>query len=91
VLLLDEPAEGLAPLVVDTVYRAIAEIRSDARVATVIVEQKIDLALDVADEFAVIDRGRLVRKGSAASLRGDRDMQARLLAVSDTEEKAPDV
>jgi branched-chain amino acid transport system ATP-binding protein len=91
VLLLDEPAEGLAPLVVDTVYRAIAEIRSDTRVATVIVEQKIDLALDVADEFALIDRGCLVRKGSAAALRGDRDMQARLLAVSDTEEKAPDV
>jgi branched-chain amino acid transport system ATP-binding protein len=67
-LLLDEPSLGLAPLVVQTVYRAIATLRS-AGVTLLVVEQNVDLAFRTADRAYVLNTGRVVLKGTGAELR----------------------
>jgi branched-chain amino acid transport system ATP-binding protein len=66
-LLLDEPSMGLAPKVVDEVYDAIGKIRAMG-VTVLLVEQNVELALEVCDTLAVLDRGRLVFKGKQDEL-----------------------
>jgi branched-chain amino acid transport system ATP-binding protein len=73
VLLLDEPSLGLAPLVVDTVYRAIAEVRH--RTSILVVEQNASLALELCDRAYVLSVGEIVMSGDAASL-NDREALA---------------
>lgn len=68
VVLMDEPSMGLAPAMVDTVFSQVRAI-ADAGVAVVAVEQNADAALDIADEVAVLDRGEVVFRGSAADAR----------------------
>jgi branched-chain amino acid transport system ATP-binding protein len=60
VLLLDEPLEGLAPIVVETLFGALAAIRDDSGVTMALAEQKADLALSFAEDAGVLDRGRAV-------------------------------
>jgi branched-chain amino acid transport system ATP-binding protein len=69
-VLLDEPSQGLAPLVVETVVGTIADLKRE-RVATLLVEQNVELACDLADRVYVIDQGRIVFDGSPAALRAD--------------------
>ena len=83
VLLLDEPLEGLAPVVVESLLDALVKIRDESGVAMILVEQKADLALSFAAEAAVIDRGKIVYRGSSQALRDDAELLARLLGVSD--------
>jgi branched-chain amino acid transport system ATP-binding protein len=83
VLLLDEPLEGLAPIVVEAVFDALAKIRDETGVTMIMVEQKADLALSFAKEAVVLDRGRVVYRGSSADFKADDDLQHRLLAVRD--------
>jgi branched-chain amino acid transport system ATP-binding protein len=72
VLVADELSLGLAPIIVDEVYRTLARLR-DAGCALVIVEQQVAHALDLADEAVVLARGRSVFSGPAADLRGHAD------------------
>ena len=81
VLLLDEPLEGLAPIVVETLFAALAAIRDDSGVTMVLAEQKADLALSFAEDAVVLDRGRAVFCGKSAELQADEALQHRLLAV----------
>ena len=81
-LLLDEPLEGLAPIVVEALFDALAKIRDEARLTMILVEQKVDLALSFTREAIVLDRGRIVYRGASAALRADDAAQARLLGVS---------
>ena len=81
VLLLDEPMEGLAPVVVDALYDALEAIRATSGLTIVIVEQKAELALGIAREAIVLDRGRIVWAGESGTLRADAALQAKLLAV----------
>ncbi|GAA4546369.1 ABC transporter ATP-binding protein [Pseudonocardia xishanensis] len=69
-LMLDEPSAGLAPIVVEAVF---AEIRrlADAGLGVLLVEQTLDRALAIADEVSVVEDGRVVRSGDAATI--DRD------------------
>ncbi|HSE91889.1 MAG TPA: ABC transporter ATP-binding protein, partial [Methylomirabilota bacterium] len=69
-LLLDEPSQGLAPLVVETVMQTIAELKRE-RVSMLLVEQNAELALRLADRVYVIDHGTIVFEGTPASLRAD--------------------
>jgi branched-chain amino acid transport system ATP-binding protein len=80
-LLLDEPMEGLAPVVVDALYDALHAIRDSGAVTIILVEQKAELALKLASQAIVLDRGRIVRAGSSAALLADSTAQAQLLAV----------
>ena len=81
VLLLDEPLEGLAPIVVETLFAALAAIRDDSGVTMIMAEQKADLALSFAEDAVVLDRGRAVFRGKSAELQADEALQHRLLAV----------
>lgn len=71
VLLLDEPSEGLAPVVVEALVRAIEGLRDEERLAIVLVEQNIRLALDLSFRTLVMDRGRIVYDGPSIALRDD--------------------
>lgn len=68
VLMLDEPSAGLAPVVVDEVFGAIAELKKDG-LCVLLVEQLIDNSLAVADHVAVLDHGVLVINQTVASLK----------------------
>jgi branched-chain amino acid transport system ATP-binding protein len=81
VLLLDEPLEGLAAIVVETLIAALAAIRDDSGVRMILAEQKADLALSFAEDAVVLDRGRIVFRGKSAELQVDEALQHRLLAV----------
>ena len=71
VLLVDEMSLGLAPLVVEALFDTVRRIASDHGAAIVLVEQHVSLALKVADEAAVLNRGTIVLRGAADELRHD--------------------
>ncbi len=81
VLLLDEPMEGLAPIVVEAVYDALSRIRDETGLTIVLVEQKVDLALAFATDAIVLDRGKVVFRGTSAALMADETAKAELLGV----------
>ncbi len=85
VLLLDEPLEGLAPIVVETLFLALAAIRDETGVTMLLAEQKAELALtfagDAAGDAIVLDRGRIVFRGKSADFQADKALQHRVLAV----------
>jgi branched-chain amino acid transport system ATP-binding protein len=81
VLLLDEPMEGLAPVVVEALFEALAKVRDESGVTTVLVEQKVDLALDFARDVIILDRGKVVYQSTSEQLRADEAAQARYLGV----------
>ncbi len=71
VLLMDEPSEGLAPVVVEELVRAIVRLRDEERLAIVLVEQNTRVALALSPRVVVMDRGRIVYDGPSAALRDD--------------------
>ncbi len=79
-ILLDEPSQGLAPLIIETVVGTIAELRRE-RVAMLLVEQNVEMACDLADRVYVIDQGRIVFEGTPAVLRADSRTLATYLGV----------
>ncbi len=80
-LLLDEPLEGLAPVIVDVLIAALHRLRQDERLAIVLVEQHARLALEFAQRAAVLDRGRLVYDGASQPLLDDSQRLATLIGV----------
>lgn len=81
-LLLDEPLEGLAPIIVEELLAAIRRIVRDEGLSAIIVEQNAMKILDITDEAVVLERGRVALTGSSESLRADPDRLDRYLAVS---------
>lgn len=81
VLLLDEPMEGLAPIVVDALYDALADIRDNSGPTIILVEQKADLTLAFASDVIVLDRGRIVFDGPSAALEQQEELKSRLLGI----------
>ncbi len=79
-LLLDEPSQGLAPLVVNAVMDTIRELKAQ-RVSMLLVEQNAEMALQLADRVYVIDHGTVVFEGAPAALRADRQVTATYLGV----------
>jgi branched-chain amino acid transport system ATP-binding protein len=79
-LLLDEPSQGLAPLVVNAVMDTIRELKQQ-RVSMLLVEQNAEMALQLADRVYVVDHGTVVFEGSPAQLRADQQVTATYLGV----------
>src|ERR1700736_3818179 len=79
-LLLDEPSQGLAPVVVDAVIASIEAMRGEG-LAILLVEQNVEIALDVASRAAIIDQGAIVFDGTASELRARGDLQSTYLGV----------
>jgi branched-chain amino acid transport system ATP-binding protein len=80
VLLLDEPSEGLAPLIVAEVGRTIRRLKEEGQ-SIVLVEQNRQLALDVADQAVILNTGRCVFTGPASDLLNNEDLIAQNLGV----------
>lgn len=83
-MLVDEPSQGLAPLIVEDVYRILGELKARG-VAIVLVEQNALLALKIADRAYVMDGGRIIYHGEAAALRQDRQRIADLMGLTASE------
>ncbi len=82
VLLLDEPMEGLAPILVQELAGAIRRMVGESGVALLLVEQHVRVALELAARAIVLDRGRVVHEGTSAGLLADPAALGRLAAVS---------
>lgn len=80
-LLLDEPLEGLAPIIVEELLAALRAIRRESGLAIVLVEQSATKILALTDRALVLDRGSAAWTGDSATLLGDRERLASLLAV----------
>ena len=80
-LLMDEPTEGLAPLLVAQVGQAIGELRR-AGLSILHVEQNLPMAAAVADRVHVLNRGAIVYSGTPAALLADEDVKSRYLGVA---------
>jgi branched-chain amino acid transport system ATP-binding protein len=80
VLLLDEPSEGLAPLIVAEVGRTIRRLKEEGQ-SIILVEQNRQLALDVADQAVILNTGRCVFAGSASDLLNNEELIAQNLGV----------
>jgi branched-chain amino acid transport system ATP-binding protein len=81
-LLLDEPLEGLAPIIVEELLRAIRRITQDEGLAAIIVEQHPQAILAISDEAVVLDHGTIVHTDKAAVLRTQPEVLDRLLGVA---------
>jgi branched-chain amino acid transport system ATP-binding protein len=79
-LLLDEPSQGLAPLIVNAVMSTIRELKRE-RVSMLLVEQNAEMALQLADRVYVIDHGTVVFEGTPERLRADRQVTTTYLGV----------
>jgi branched-chain amino acid transport system ATP-binding protein len=77
-LILDEPSQGLAPLIVKEVFRVVARMR-DAGISVLLVEQNVRMSLEISDDAYVLENGQMVYSGSAEALRGD---EARIQALA---------
>lgn len=80
VLLLDEPSEGLAPLIVAEVARGIKEIKKEG-LSILLVEQNFQLAMAVADDVAVLNTGRLAYQGPASEVQANPELATKHLGV----------
>jgi len=80
VLLLDEPSEGLAPLVVEALLAKVSELKAQG-LTILLAEQGIEFSLALADRVYVLEKGTVRYSGSAAALKADRALLDQLLAV----------
>jgi branched-chain amino acid transport system ATP-binding protein len=81
IILLDEPMEGLAPLIARTVEEVIRRIKSEGH-TILLVEQNAHVAFSLADRGYVLSNGRVVGQGTTDALRADTEMMHRYLAVT---------
>ena len=81
VLLMDEPSEGLAPVIVEELARAVKRLTQADGLALILVEQNSRLALEIAPRAVVMDRGRIVYDGASETLRNDPAKLEHLIGV----------
>jgi branched-chain amino acid transport system ATP-binding protein len=81
-LLLDEPMEGLAPIIVQELLSVIRDLVSDSGMAVIVVEQHAKLALSLTRQAIVLERGRVVHRSASEELLRDPETLHRLVAVS---------
>ena len=80
-LVMDEPTEGLAPLIVEQVAQSLRELAAQGDIAVLLIEQNLGVAIDAADRIGVMANGRITQEMPTAQLAGDRELQERLLGV----------
>jgi branched-chain amino acid transport system ATP-binding protein len=81
VLLMDEPTEGLAPVLVETLTAVLAELRVDNALSIILVEQNSRVALTFSARTVILDKGRIVYDGASEPLRADPDRLAKLIGI----------
>ena len=83
-LLLDEPLEGLAPILIESLADALARLRNDSGIAMVLVEQQVRLALEITDRAIVLDRGQVVWTAESSALAKDRERLDVLIGLQES-------
>jgi branched-chain amino acid transport system ATP-binding protein len=81
VILMDEPSEGLAPVIVEELTRALRRLADAQGLTLVLVEQNIRLALDISPRTVVMNRGKITYDGTSARLKDNRETLDRLIGV----------
>jgi branched-chain amino acid transport system ATP-binding protein len=89
-LILDEPSQGLAPLIVKEVFRIVAQMRAEG-ISILLVEQNVRMSLDITDDAYVIENGQMVYSGPAKELQADEARIQALAGASAEEWKLEDV
>ena len=88
-LLLDEPTEGLAPIIVEELFAALTRIIRDEGLSAIIVEQHARLVLPITDHAIILDRGSVVHAGPSAALAADSAVLAQHLGIGERPARAP--
>jgi branched-chain amino acid transport system ATP-binding protein len=79
-LILDEPTEGLAPIIVKLIHDKLQDLKSEG-LSMIIVEQNFGFATSLADDVAVVGKGKVVWTGSAEDIKANEDIQHTWLGV----------
>jgi len=79
-LLLDEPSEGLAPLIVKEIGNIVLEVKKSG-MSSLLVEQNLSMALEVVDRVYVMSKGRIEFEGTPAALKAEKELMLHLLGV----------
>jgi len=90
-LVMDEPTEGLAPVIVEQVVQALRALAEEGEISVLLIEQNLGVALEVADRIGVMVNGRIAQELSAATLAADRELQERLLGVRSSADDESDL
>jgi uncharacterized protein (UPF0261 family)/ABC-type branched-subunit amino acid transport system ATPase component len=85
-LVMDEPTEGLAPVIVEQVAKALRDLAKDGEISVLLIEQNLGVALQVADNIGVMVNGRIAHLMPANQLAADRGLQEQLLGVRSSSE-----
>ena len=80
-LLMDEPSEGLAPVLVEQLVAAMKSLVGDEALAVLLVEQRVDVAMDLSSRCVVMDRGRIVHECASETLRDDPGRISRVMGL----------
>ena len=83
VVLLDEPSLGLAPMLVEEIFGIVRQLKEREKLTVLLVEQNANLALGIADHGYVMENGRIVLEGPAASLRENADIKEFYLGLNE--------
>jgi len=83
VLLMDEPTEGLAPVIVEALTGVLIKLRSESAMSIILVEQNSRVALAFAERTVVMSKGRIVYDGASATLRNDAEKLAQLVGLAE--------
>jgi branched-chain amino acid transport system ATP-binding protein len=81
ILLMDEPTEGLAPVLVEALTSVLAELRGESALSIILVEQNSRVALTFSPRTVILDKGRIVYDGESAPLAADPDRLAKLIGI----------
>jgi branched-chain amino acid transport system ATP-binding protein len=81
ILLMDEPTEGLAPILVESLTAVLAQLRMESGLSIILVEQNSRVALTFSARTLILDKGRIVYDGESAPLRDDPDRLAKLIGI----------
>jgi ABC-type branched-subunit amino acid transport system ATPase component len=82
-LVMDEPTEGLAPVIVETLTAALIKLRGESGLSIILVEQNSRVAFEFSDRSVVLDKGHIVYDGISAVLRDDPERLAKIIGVSE--------
>lgn len=81
-LLMDEPSEGLAPVVVEQLVAAMRELTNSGSLSIILVEQRADIGLELSDRYVVVERGKIVNEGASHDLLGDDAKIGQMIGLS---------
>ena len=81
VLLMDEPTEGLAPVLVDTLIEVLGKLRAESELSIILIEQNSRVAFAFSPRTVILDKGRIVYDGESEPLRADPERLAKLIGI----------